>query len=67
MTLWVHRLVTDEGFIRAFWDTLREWRGRNPAATQEEVYEALNDEYREAFGEDRFKSFDAFRKRRDKR
>lgn len=67
MTLFIHRLVTDEGFIRAFWDTLREMRGKNPAVTQEDVYEALNDEYREVFGENRFKSFDAFRKRRDRR
>lgn len=67
MTLFIHRLVTDEGFIRAFWDTLREMRRDDPSVTQEDVYEALNDEYRKVFGEDRFKSFDAFRKRRDRR
>lgn len=67
MTLFFHRLVTDEGFIRAFWDTLREWRETDPTVSQETVYEALNDEYHEVFGEDRFKSFDAFRKRRDRR
>ena len=64
---WIHRLVTDDGFIRAFWATLREWRRTDPSVTQEDVYNALNEEYREVFGEDRFKSFDAFRKRRDKR
>lgn len=67
MTLYIHRLVTDEGFIRAFWDTLREMREKDPSVTQEDVYEALNDEYKGVFGEDRFKSFDAFRKRRDRR
>ena len=65
--MWSHRLVTDEGFIRVFWDTLRELRETDPSVTHEQVYELLNDEYREAFGEDRFKSFDAFRKRRDRR
>jgi len=65
--MWSHRLVTDEGFIQVFWDTLRELRETDPSVTHEQVYELLNDEYREAFGEDRFKSFDAFRKRRDRR
>lgn len=63
----IHRLVTDESFIRTFWETLREMRAKDPSVTHEDVYERLNDEYREVFGEDRFKSFDAFRKRRDKR
>ena len=65
--MWIHRLVSDEGFIQVFWDTLRETRKTDPSVTPEQVYDALNAEYREAFGCDRFKSFDAFRKRRDKR
>jgi len=67
MTNDVHRLVTETGFIEAFWQRLRELRSVDPMATQVEAYESLNDEYREVFGEDRFKSFDAFRKRRDRR
>ena len=65
--MYVHRLVTDEGFIAAFWDRLTEMRKEDPSVSQEDVYESLNEEYRSVFGEDRFKSFDAFRKRRDKR
>ena len=67
MTLYIHRLVTDEGFIREFWRRLHEMRLKDPSVTQEQVFELLNEEYREVFGEDRYKSFDAFRKRRDKR
>jgi len=67
MNLYIHRLVTDEGFIREFWRRLQEERCKDPAVTQESVFELLNEEYREVFGVDRFKSFDAFRKRRDKR
>ena len=62
----VHRLVTDAGFIAEFWRRFREMSASDPATTQESVYELLNEEYRSVFGEDRFKSFDAFRKRRDR-
>ena len=64
--IWIHRLVTESGFISAFWDRLRERRRKDPSVSQEAVFEELNEEYREVFGEDRFKSFDAFRKRRDR-
>lgn len=64
--IWIHRLVSEEGFIQVFWDTLRSWRMDDPDVTQEQVFEALNDEFKEVFGVYRFKSFDAFRKRRDK-
>lgn len=63
----VHRLVTESGFIEEFWKRLRELRAANPYATQVDAYDSLNEEYRAVFGEDRFKSFDAFRKRRDRR
>ncbi len=65
--IFIHRLVSDEGFIAAFWERMRQMRETNASVTQEDVYDALNNEYREVFGVDRFKSFDAFRKRRDKR
>lgn len=65
--IWHHRLVSDEGFIAVFWELLRQWRTEDPSVTQEQVFDALNAEYREVFGVDRFKSFDAFRKRRDRR
>lgn len=64
--IWIHRLVTESGFIEAFWERLRERRRKDPSVSQEAVFEELNEEYREVFGEDRFSSFDAFRKRRDR-
>lgn len=65
--IYIHRLVTDEGFIAAFWERLKERRSKDPSVSQESVFEELNEEYNSVFGEDRFKSFDAFRKRRDRR
>ena len=65
--MYIHRLVTDEGFISAFWERLKERRNEVPPVSQEVVFEELNEEYRSVFGVDRFKSFDAFRKRRDRR
>ena len=64
--IWIHRLVTESGFIEAFWERLRDRRRKDPSVSQEAVFEELNEEYREVFGEDRFPSFDAFRKRRDR-
>ena len=64
--IWIHRLVTDAGFINAFWERPRERRQKDPSVSQEAVFEELNEEFREVFGEDRFSSFDAFRKRRDR-
>lgn len=65
--IYIHKLVTDDGFITEFWSRLAQMRLDDPSVTQEEVFEILNEEYRQVFKEDRFKSFDAFRKRRDKR
>ena len=65
--IWIHRLVSDEGFIAEFWSRLKEMRAKDPDVTQEAVFDSLNDEYYEVFGTYRFKSFDAFRKRRDRK
>ena len=64
--IYVHRLVTDAGFITEFWRRFREMSASDPSTTQEQVYDLLNEEFKSVFGEDRFKSFDAFRKRRDR-
>lgn len=55
-------LVTFGGFLSAFWKEFRS----SPGVSQEDVYDRLNGVYFAAFGEDRFSSFDAFRKRRDR-
>lgn len=64
--IYVHRLVTDTGFITEFWRRLREMRETDPSVTQETVFDILNEEYQDIFGEPRFPSFDAFRKCRDR-
>ena len=35
--IWIHRLVTDSGFINAFWERLRERRQKDPSVSQEAV------------------------------
>lgn len=62
--LYIHKLVTDAGFIEEFWRRLRE---ADPGTTQEDIFDRMNEEYKNVFGEDRFPSFDAFRKRRDRK
>lgn len=65
--IWIHRLVSDEGFITEFWRRLNEMRAKDPTVTQEDVFDSLQEEYKSVFGVDRYKSFDAFRKRRDRK
>ena len=56
-------LVTKRGFTKAFW----ELYGSGMYRSQREAYEALEVIFFEAFGENRFPSFDAFRMHRDKK
>lgn len=62
----VYRMVTRRGFIDLFWLTLTERRRQDPAITHEQVYHELNELYLQEFGEPRYRSFDAFRKDRDR-
>ena len=55
-------LITFKGFLDCFW---REYRS-GKYSSQEKVYDALDEVYYAEFGEHRFKSFSAFRYRRDK-
>jgi len=54
-------LVTMRGFTEAFWGLYGEG-GR----AQEDVFNILENIYFEKFGEHRFSSFDAFRKKRNR-
>jgi len=54
-------LVTMRDFTRAFWRLYSEG-----GKAQEDVYLILDEIYYAQFGEHRFTSFDAFRKRRDR-
>ena len=55
-------LVTFSGFTEAFWRLYREG-----GKCQEDVFLILDNLYYERFGEHRFTSFDAYRKRRDRK
>lgn len=63
----VKRIVTDSGFIAEFWDRLRLYRQAIPTTTHRAVFEELNALFEAEYGEPKYKSFDAFRKRRDGR
>ena len=56
-------LVTFRSFLSRFWEEYRS--GRH--GSQEDTFDYLDAIYFEEFGEHRFPSFDAFRKRRDRK
>lgn len=62
----VYQMITRRGFIALFWAELTERRRGNPAITYEQVFHDLNEHYREEFGEPRYRSYEAFRKDRDR-
>lgn len=62
----VKRIVTDSGFIAEFWDRLWQYRKTEPATTHRAVYEELNALFEAEYGEPKYKSFDAFRVKRDR-
>lgn len=62
----VYRLVTRKGFIAAFWAELTVRRRGDPTATYEQVFNYLNELFHQEFGEPRYRSYEAFRKDRDK-
>ena len=62
----IMQLVTGRGFVRVFWDELRERRAEDSTVTQRAVFDDLNDLFEETFGEPKFPSWEAFRKYRDR-
>lgn len=59
-------LVTFDGFEKEFWSNYRNYNSAGFKMSQEQVFDELNSLYSDYFGEPRFPSFDAFRKRRDR-
>jgi hypothetical protein len=55
------RMISRQGFIELFWEGLKDWQ------THEECYEALEREYKSAFGKRRYANFISFRRRRDEK
>lgn len=61
------RMLTKKGFVDLFWEKLREARKVDPATTQEDVFDLLNEKYFKVIGCTRYAGFDSFRKVRDKK
>ncbi|WP_322154989.1 hypothetical protein [Paratractidigestivibacter sp.] len=62
----VYQMITRKGFIALFWAELAESRRNDPTVTYEQVFQKLNERYLQEFGEPRYRSYEAFRKDRDK-
>lgn len=62
----VYQMVTRRGFVDLFWRTLTERRHQDATVTYEQVYRELNELYLQEFGEPRYRSYEAFRKDRDR-
>ncbi|MZP67220.1 MAG: hypothetical protein GT597_13865 [Bacteroidales bacterium] len=60
------RMFSRQGFIDLFWEKLREARENNPQITHEEVFHCMNNRWKEVMGDFRFRSFESFRKSRDR-
>lgn len=61
-----YSLVTRAGFVDTFWRVLVMSRTENPEVTHQDVYEYLEGLYEEEFGSPQFRTFEAFRKWRDR-
>lgn len=59
-------LISDEGFLKAFYERVRQYQVEGKKRTHVEIYEELEDIFEAEFGCQRFKSYDAFRKKRDR-
>lgn len=56
----LQRLLTTEGFIEAFWENCADH------ATQEQAFDAVNRQFKNVFGKDKYKNFESFRQCRDR-
>lgn len=60
------RMFTRRGFIDLFWERLRLARENDPRITHEEIFNGMNFQWKGYTGELRFRSFESFRKCRDR-
>lgn len=60
------QMMTKAGFIAIFWTELAAMRKKDPEVTHEQVYEKLESEYQQQFGQRRYSSFRSFRDNRDR-
>jgi hypothetical protein len=59
-------MLTRQGFIGLFWETLSKKRKENDKITHKEVYESLESEYIDEFGQRKYSCFESFRSNRDR-
>lgn len=61
------RMFTRKGFIELFWEKLYQARKKDPRITHEEIFDCMNFHWRDAMGDLRFRSFESFRRTRDRK
>jgi len=55
------RMLSAEGFVDLFWNTVRDARKSEPNISQEKVFDRLNEKYYNAIGCTRYSSYNSFR------
>lgn len=66
MIIDAEKLIKFTGFVSEFWRIYYHSAEDGDPITQQQAFDVLNSEFEKRYGEPRFKSFDAFRKRRDR-
>lgn len=54
------RLVTRDGFLEFYWETIRSWTAANETFTYKEVFRLLSSVRKKRWGECLFPSYEAF-------
>jgi hypothetical protein len=60
------RMMTRKGFAKLFWEELARMRLVDNKVTHEQVYEMMENDYQQQFGQRRYSSWESFRCNRDR-
>jgi len=60
------RMFSRKGFIDLFWERLHQARKNDPRITHEEIFDRMNFQWKGFTGELRFRTYESFRKSRDR-
>ena len=61
------RMVSAEGWMEVFWSRIARDRSTGGKLTYRRCYELMEAEFQDRYGTRRFRSYDAFRKTRDRK
>lgn len=61
------QMLSKTGFTALFWTDLARARSGNPKITHQQVYEAMETEYKAEFNQRRYANFNSFLRRRDEK